>query len=187
MIRSADEGGHGRQAGGDAEHGQQQPAERHLGSTEPEDRVAELPQPARAHFQANDEQEHDDADLGDVKQRVGIGDQAEDMRADQQAGGQVAEHGPEPEPGEYRHRRDRRGQQHHGKLKVEPFGMGHGPWILPRSAAKAFGEFGARRNPARAGGRPKAAAQSSRNSVRIRSTVSSWRGLSQRTLRCAAA
>ena len=71
----------------------------------------QAPQPRRLHLEPDDEQEHHDAELGDVQDRLRIGEQAEAEGPDDEAGGEIAEHGAEPEPLEQRHRDDAGGEQ----------------------------------------------------------------------------
>ena len=100
-------------AGEHAGDGQQRAADEHLRGAQPEDLAPQAPQPRRLHFQADHEQEHDDAELGDMQDRLRIGEQAEPERADDQPRGQIAEHRAEAEPLEDRHRDDAGRQQRH--------------------------------------------------------------------------
>ena len=70
----------------DAGDGRARAADENLRSAEPEDLAPQAPQPRRLHLQADDEQEHDDAELGDVQDRLRVGEQPQAERADDQAG-----------------------------------------------------------------------------------------------------
>ena len=59
-------------------------------------------------------------ELGDVQDRLGIVEEADAVRADRQAGGEVAEHRPEAGALEDRHRDHGRGEQRHDRHQVEP-------------------------------------------------------------------
>jgi hypothetical protein len=82
-----------------------------LRRAQPEDRPAQAPQPRGLHLQPDDEQEHDDAELGDVQYGLRIGEQAEAERADDEAGDEVAEHRAQPDALEDRHGDDAGGEQ----------------------------------------------------------------------------
>ena len=95
-ARSPDKGDQGRKAEDkDRDAGQRNAAHRDLRRAEPEDRPPQAPQPRRLHLQPDDEQEHHHAEFRDVKDGLGIGEQADAERADDQAGGQISENRPE--------------------------------------------------------------------------------------------
>ena len=97
----------------DADTGEKQRADADLHRAEPEDLAPQAPQPRWLHFEADDEQEHHDAEFGDVKDGLGLGEDAQAERADDQAGGEIAEDGAEPHAPEDRHGDDAGGQQRH--------------------------------------------------------------------------
>ena len=94
-------------------HGQEQGADADLQRAEPENLAPQAPQPRRLHLEADDEEEHHDAEFGDVQDRLGVVKDGEPERADDQAGGEIAQDRAEPEPPEDRHRDDARRQQRH--------------------------------------------------------------------------
>ncbi len=53
----------------------QQPAHHYLQEAEPEDVMAQPPQPVRVQLQPDQEQEQDDADIGDIEQLISVADQ----------------------------------------------------------------------------------------------------------------
>ena len=61
---------------------EQRAAYDHLRGAQPENLVPQAPQPRRLHFQADDEQEHHDAEFGHVQDGLRIGEEAEAERAD---------------------------------------------------------------------------------------------------------
>ena len=73
--------------------------------------LPQAPQPRRLHLQADDEQEHHDAELGDCRIAAGSCDQAQPERADREPGREVAQHRAEAQPPEDRHGDDARGEQ----------------------------------------------------------------------------
>ena len=96
-----------------ANAGQQQGAKPDLHCAEPEDLAPQAPQPRRLHFEADDEEEHHDAEFGDVQDCLRVVKDGEAERADDEAGGEIAEDGAEAHPPEDRHRDDARRQQRH--------------------------------------------------------------------------
>ena len=90
-----------------------EPAEQHLRAAQPENVVAKIPQPLGAQFQADHEQQQHHAELGEAECRFGIGDEAEQMRPDDHARHEIAEHRAELQPVKQRHHRDRRRKIHH--------------------------------------------------------------------------
>ena len=112
-AHAGDERDRRRQAGQDADAGQQRAADHDLRDAEAEDLAPQAPQPRRLHLEPDDEQEHHHAEFGDVQDGLRVGEQPQPERADHEAGGQVAQHRAEPEPLEERHRDDARRQQGH--------------------------------------------------------------------------
>ena len=67
-----------------------------LGRAEPEDRRAHGPEPHRAKLEPDHEQQHDDAELAEMQDAldtVELVERPENIRADDHAGGEIAEHG----------------------------------------------------------------------------------------------
>ena len=52
------------------------PQTQHLRGAQPEDLAPQVPQPRRPHLQPDHEQEHHDAELGDMQDRLRVGEQA---------------------------------------------------------------------------------------------------------------
>jgi len=119
-----DEGDDRRKPHGNAGSGQQGAAGRDLHRAEAEDLLAHAPQPGRLHLQANDEQEHDDAEFGDVQDGLRVRKEAEPERPDDQPGGEIAEHRAQAQAPEQRHRDDTRRQQHHHTHQVVSVSFG---------------------------------------------------------------
>ena len=65
----------GRKPASTPDAGQQRAADHDLRDAEPEDLAPQAPQPRRLHLEPDDEQEHHDAELGDVQDRLRIGEQ----------------------------------------------------------------------------------------------------------------
>ena len=76
-----------------------------------EHRAPHHPKPLRPQFQPDQEQQHDDAERGDIGDLVDFGDQPQAGRADDHARQQIAEHAAEAEPPGQRHRDGRGGEQ----------------------------------------------------------------------------
>ena len=89
---------HRRKPGSDADAGEQQGADADLQRAQPEDLAPQAQQPRGLHLQADDEQEHDHAEFGDVQDRLGIGEDAQAERADDESGREIAEDGAEADP-----------------------------------------------------------------------------------------
>jgi hypothetical protein len=68
-------------------------------------------EPRRLHLQSDDEQKEHHPQFGDVQDGLRVGEEAEPVGADHQAGSQVAEHRAEADPLEERHCNDSRRQQ----------------------------------------------------------------------------
>jgi hypothetical protein len=78
--------------------GEERRAEADLRHSKAEDFFPEPPETRRLHFQADDEEEHHDAEFSDVQDRLRIGEEPEAERPDDQARGEVTKYGAEPEP-----------------------------------------------------------------------------------------
>src|SRR3546814_2224872 len=74
-----------------------QPGDDHLREPEPEDRLAQGPEPARMELEPDEEEQEGDADLGDRPLRLAAPDQPQPIGADERAGDQIAEHRTEAE------------------------------------------------------------------------------------------
>jgi hypothetical protein len=103
---------------------EQHRAGRDLNHTQPADLFAQRPQPRRAHLQADDEEEHDDAELGDLQERLRMGDDAQSIGTDPDPGGEIAEHGAESEPLEKRRRDDCRRKERDDRQQVDTLMFG---------------------------------------------------------------
>ncbi len=110
-AHSGDEGLNDREADRHAEQHQEQAADGNLRGAEAEYVTAQPPKARRLHFEADDEEEHDDAEFGDVEDRTRIGEELQAPGADGEAGGEIAEDRSEPQPLEDRHRDDARAEQ----------------------------------------------------------------------------
>jgi hypothetical protein len=95
-----------RKPPGHAGQRQQKRADGNLRYAEPENFLSQAPEPRRLHLEADDEEKHHDAKLGDMQDCLRIGKQPQAERADHDAGGEIAEHGAEPDALENRHRDD---------------------------------------------------------------------------------
>jgi hypothetical protein len=84
-TRAGDEGDGRREAGEDADGGEEAGADQNLGDAEAEDLAAQVPQARRLHLEADDEEQHHDAELGDLEDRGRIGEEADAERPDDQA------------------------------------------------------------------------------------------------------
>ena len=82
-----------------------------LRDAEPEHLVAHAPELERVHFEPDEKQHDDDAELGDDVDRLAVGDQPQAVGADDDAGDQIAEDGAQPQPFEHRHEGDGDDQQ----------------------------------------------------------------------------
>jgi hypothetical protein len=100
----ADEGDERRKAEGRCGKRQQQRRNRDLRRAEPEYGAPQTPEPRGLHFQPDDEKEHDNAELCDVQDCLRVGEQPEPEGADDEAGGEIAQHRAEPDALEDRHR-----------------------------------------------------------------------------------
>jgi hypothetical protein len=83
-----------------------------------EHRLAHQPQALRRQLQADDEQQQDHAELGELRGRLRLRGEVQDIRANQHAGGKVAKHGTEAPAARQRHRDDGRDQIHHDVLQI---------------------------------------------------------------------
>ncbi len=68
-----------------------------LRQAQPEDLLAQAPQSRRHHLQADDEQQHHDAEFGDMQDGLSVGEKAQTERTDRDAGRQIAQHGAKSE------------------------------------------------------------------------------------------
>ena len=84
---------------------------------EAENFAAQCPEFGGAHFEANEKKKHDDAEFGEVEDVFRIADQAQPVRADQHAGGEIAKYRAQPQTPEERRGHDGCRQQRHGVLK----------------------------------------------------------------------
>jgi hypothetical protein len=91
--------------------------QRHLRQPGAEDGLAHQPQSLWRQLQADDEQQQDHAELGQLCRRAHVRRQIQDMRADHRPGGKVAEHRAEAPAPRQRDGDDRGGQEHHGILQ----------------------------------------------------------------------
>ena len=86
-----------------------------LGEPEPEDRRAHGPEPHGAELEPDDEQQHHHAELGEVQDAfdvVKLVERPEEIRADDDAGGEVAEHGAHAQDATERRGNSGGGQKH---------------------------------------------------------------------------
>ena len=111
-AHGADEGRCRRQPDKQSDAGQQRAADQHLGDAEAEDGMAERPQPRRLQFEPDDEEEEDDAELGDVEDRTRLAEEAEAEGPDDDAGDEIADDRAEADALEDRHGDDARTEQH---------------------------------------------------------------------------
>jgi tRNA(adenine34) deaminase len=90
----------------------------------------------RAHFQSDHEQEHDDAEFGDVQYGFGMGEPFESERTDEQARREIAEHRAESKASEQRHHDDGRAEQCNyiyqiARAAFDGHGYSNTPGMLP--------------------------------------------------------
>jgi hypothetical protein len=88
------------QPGQRGERGERRGGERHLQPAEAEDGPTQPPEAPGLELEADDEEHHHDAELGDVQHAGALGggaEEAEPRRADDDAGDEIAEHRAEPE------------------------------------------------------------------------------------------
>jgi hypothetical protein len=119
---------------------------RDLQPAEAEDRSAQPPQERRLQLEADHEQHHHDAELGEVHDVLALAaDRAEHVGADQHAGHQVAQHRAQPEPLGDRHAHHR-GAQVDERLEQDRVGHATPPaatrsvgarWAAPRSSVSS--------------------------------------------------
>ena len=93
--------GQSRPASRRASAGEQEPVTTTCARPSPKIVAPQRPQPRRLELQADDEQQEHDAEFGDLQDLLAAGDQPR-RRADGDAGGEIAEHGAEPEALEQR-------------------------------------------------------------------------------------
>ncbi len=90
----------------------------HLRQPQAEDGFAHHPEARRLKLEADDEHQEYDAELRNVLRGVDLADQPEAGGADDDAGGEVAEHRAQLEVAEYGDRDDRRGEEY-GDLRQQ--------------------------------------------------------------------
>ena len=98
-----------------AERGEHQRGGDKLRRPEPEDRRAHGPKPDRAQLEPDHEQQHHHAELAELQHRADIVQRvkrAEHMRPDDDAGGEIAEHGARTQGAAERRSDRRRGKKH---------------------------------------------------------------------------
>ena len=93
--------------------------------------------PFEGQFQADGEQQDDDADFGEGLGALHLADHAQTERTDNGPGEQVAEHRAHPQPLHQRHHQDRRRKQDDQILKL---GVGAHPVVLPPFGDAAVAE-----------------------------------------------
>ena len=113
----------------------------YLRAAESEHRRAERPQPDRLEFQADDEQQQHDAELGDMEHGLDLierVDEAEAPGSDQNASKQIAKDGTDTQP--FRQRRpEYRGTQEQGDLIQQVVGhSGSDFQVLPRMSLRHY-------------------------------------------------
>ena len=109
-----------------------------LRAAEPEDRDAHAPQHRGPQLEADEEQHHHDAELGEVQDVLAaLGDEAQAERPDDDAGEQVAEHGAQAEPPRDRHGGDGGGEIDEGLQQDVVVHHASPRTSLTRSAAAA--------------------------------------------------
>jgi hypothetical protein len=95
------ERGGDREAGAEADHhAEREAAQDDLKQAEAENVALHPPQPRRAEFEADKEQQQGDAEFGDAHLAFGTADQPEHLRADQRAGHEIAERRAQPHAAE---------------------------------------------------------------------------------------
>ena len=94
-TRIEDDGG--RESERDADAGEHGATQAHLRDAEPEDLAPQAPEPCRPHLEADDEEEHDDAELGDVEDGLGMREQPEAEGPDGETRCEVAKHRAQPQ------------------------------------------------------------------------------------------
>ena len=119
-AEGADERCGRRQPEGDTNSGEQDAARHHLRRAESKNVAPHRPQLGRAHFETDEEKEHHDAKFGDVDDGLRVGDQLEDMGADNDAGSQIAQDRPKAEQPEDRHSEHTRRKQGNRQPEVWP-------------------------------------------------------------------
>ncbi len=103
--------------------GEQRAAGQDLRQSKTENILLQRPQPRRLQLQPDDEEEHDDAELGDADDRRRPGEDRQAERPDDDAGGQVADDRADADPLEDRHRHHPRGKQRHRGQEINSVGF----------------------------------------------------------------
>ena len=85
-----------------------EPADHDLRQPDPEDRSPQPPQPRRVQFEPYDEQQQDDADLGEPDELVGIPRESEHLRPDDRTRDEITQRRTQPEAPEQQHEEERR-------------------------------------------------------------------------------
>ncbi len=120
--QAAGPGNAGRMVGQQQQAAQHHRARHQLAQPQAENRFAQYPEAMRPQFQADQEQQHYDAERRDIGDLVHAGHQAEPARPDHHAGHQVADDAAEPEAAGQRDGNHCRGQQgHQGCEHKTPF------------------------------------------------------------------
>ena len=83
-----------------------------LRETRAEHGVAQHPEPRRLQLETDRKQQHRDAELGEMQDAFGVGDDTQAPGTDDGAGRQVTEHGAELETAKQRHRDHGRGEKY---------------------------------------------------------------------------
>ena len=113
--------------------------DQHLRAAQPEHRLAQHPQARGLQLQADDEQQQHHAQLGEVQDVVDLGDQPQRPRADDHAGGQIAEDRAQLEPAKHRDGDDGGGQENGGFGEKGHIGRGGTSAWHCRRVARAVG------------------------------------------------
>jgi len=108
--------------------GNGQPGHHHLCGAQPEHHAPHGPEARGPQLYADDEQQEDDTELGDIPDFIDPVDNAQSPGTDKGAGGQVPQHRTELQPLKDRNRNDRRRQQYQNIFEV--MGFCHIKWAL---------------------------------------------------------
>ena len=133
--QAREQGGLPGQAAGHGDRRQDYAGYGHLHAAQAEDRRPHGPQPPRAQLQADHEQQHDHAELGEVQHRFHVGDEARDRGADQHAHQEIAEHSADAQQLGERRGDHRSGEEEGDLLQGDVVHAGPG---LPSSASPAL-------------------------------------------------
>jgi len=80
------------------EHGEHRASHGHLRHSEAEHRLAHDPEALRPQFQSDKEEQHCDAELGDIANLVNIRDKVQPRRTDDGAADEISQNAPEARP-----------------------------------------------------------------------------------------